>query len=146
MSKLCPYRAVMSTRTNSHIYVKTTSGMGAVTKHFQRGFYARTSNPASAPAKTAWTPPKFNFLYPPLKVCHLHTWEEETIICILLVQNFTRDTLPRKNQIFAQIHKSAKGLLLQYSGAALLCQGRIRFLLRYTKVLKACYCSIVVLH
>ena len=37
---------------------------------------------------------------------------------ILLVQNFTRDTLQRKNVIFAQIHKSAKGLLLQYSGAA----------------------------
>ena len=52
------------------------------------------------------------------KGCHLHTWEEETI-STLLVQNFTRDTLPRKNLIFAQIHKSAKGLLLQYSGAAL---------------------------
>ena len=52
------------------------------------------------------------------KGCHLHTWGEETII-ILLVQNFTRDTLPRKNLIFAQIHKSAKGLLLQYSSAAL---------------------------
>ena len=52
------------------------------------------------------------------KGCHLHTWGEE-IIGILLVQNFTRDTLPRKNLIFAQIHKSAKGLLLQYSGAAL---------------------------
>ena len=52
------------------------------------------------------------------KGCHLHTWGEETI-SILLVQNFTRDTLPRKNLIFAQIHKSAKGLLLQYSGAAL---------------------------
>ena len=50
---------------------------------------------------------------------HLHTWGEETIICIILVQNFTRDTLQRKNLIFAQIHKSAKGLLLQYSGAAL---------------------------
>ena len=49
------------------------------------------------------------------KGCHLHTWGEETI-SILLVQNFTRDTLPRKN---AEIHKSAKGLLLQYSGAAL---------------------------
>ena len=52
------------------------------------------------------------------KGCHLHTWGEETIR-ILLVQNFTRDTLQRKNVIFAQIHKSAKGLLLQYSGAAL---------------------------
>ena len=52
------------------------------------------------------------------KGCHLHTWGEETI-SILLVQNFTRDTLPRKNLIFAQIHKSAKGMLLQYSGAAL---------------------------
>ena len=50
------------------------------------------------------------------KGCHLHTWGEETIIGILLVQNFTRDTLQRKNVIFAQIHK---GLLLQYSGAAL---------------------------
>ena len=50
------------------------------------------------------------------KGCHLHTWGEETIIGI---QNFTRGTLPRKNLIFAQIHKSAKGLLLQYSGAAL---------------------------
>ena len=49
----------------------------------------------------------------------LHTWEEEIIIHILLVQNFTRDTLPRKNLIIAQIHKSAKGMLLQYSGAAL---------------------------
>ena len=38
---------------------------------------------------------------------------------ILLVQNFTRNTLPRKNLIFAQKHKSAKGMLLQYSGAAL---------------------------
>ena len=37
----------------------------------------------------------------------------------LLVQNFTRDTLPRKNLIIAQIHKSGKGMLLQYSGAAL---------------------------
>ena len=53
------------------------------------------------------------------KGCYLHTWGEETIIGILLVQNFTRDTLPRKNLIFAQIHKSAKGLLLQYIGAAL---------------------------
>ena len=53
------------------------------------------------------------------KGCHLHTWVEETIISILLVQNFTRDTLPRKNLIFAQIQKNAKGLLLQYSGAAL---------------------------
>ena len=43
---------------------------------------------------------------------------KETITSILLVQNFTRDTLPRKNLIFTQIHKSAKGLLLQYSGAA----------------------------
>ena len=51
------------------------------------------------------------------KGCHLHTWGEEKIIGILLVQNFTRDTLPRKNLIFAQMHKSAKGLLLQYSGA-----------------------------
>ena len=50
---------------------------------------------------------------------HLHTWGEETIIHILLVQNFTRDILPRKNLIIAQIHKSAKGMLLQYSGAAL---------------------------
>ena len=53
------------------------------------------------------------------KACHLHTWGEETIILILLLQNFTRDTLPRKSLIFAQIHKSAKGLLLQYSGAVL---------------------------
>ena len=53
------------------------------------------------------------------KGCHLHTWGEETIIGILLVQNFTRNTLPRKNLIFAQIHKSVKGMLLQYSGAAL---------------------------
>ena len=54
------------------------------------------------------------------KGCHLHTWGEETIIIgILLVQNFTRNTLPRKNLIFAQIHKSAKGMLLQFSDAAL---------------------------
>ena len=53
------------------------------------------------------------------KGCHLHTWGEETIIHILLVQNFTRDTLPMKNLTIAQIHKSAKGMLLQYSGAAL---------------------------
>ena len=52
------------------------------------------------------------------KGCHLPTWGEETI-SILLFQNFTRDILPRKNLIFAEIHKSAKGLLLQYSGAAL---------------------------
>ena len=52
--------------------------------------------------------------------CHFHTWGEETIVHILLVQNFTRDTLPRKNLIIAQIHKSAKGMLLQYCGAALL--------------------------
>ena len=38
---------------------------------------------------------------------------------MLLVQNFTRDTLPRKNLIIAQIHRSAKGMKLQYSGAAL---------------------------
>ena len=51
------------------------------------------------------------------KGCHLHTCGEKTIIHIILVQNFTRDiyTLPI---IFAQIHKSAKGMLLQYSGAA----------------------------
>ena len=49
----------------------------------------------------------------------MHTWGEETTIHILLVQNFTRDTSPRKNLIFAQIHKSSKGMLLQYSGAAL---------------------------
>ena len=53
------------------------------------------------------------------KGCHLHTWGDETIIGILLVQNFKKDTLPRKNLICAQIHKRAKGLLLQYSGAAL---------------------------
>ena len=54
------------------------------------------------------------------KGCHLHTWVEQTIIHIILVQNFTRrHTWPRKNLIFAQIHKSAKGMLLQYSGAAL---------------------------
>ena len=50
---------------------------------------------------------------------YLHNWGEETIKGILPVQNFTRDTLPRKNLIFAQIHKSAKGLLLQCRGAAL---------------------------
>ena len=54
------------------------------------------------------------------KGCHLHTWEEETIIHFYYqVQNFTRDTLLRKNLIIAEIHKSAKGMLLQYSGAAL---------------------------
>ena len=53
------------------------------------------------------------------KGCHLHTWGEETITHILLAQNFTRDALPRKNLIFAQVHKIAKGLLLQYSCAAL---------------------------
>ena len=53
------------------------------------------------------------------KGCHLHIWGKETIIGILLVQNFTRNTLPRKNLVFAQIHKGAKGLLLHYSGAAL---------------------------
>ena len=53
------------------------------------------------------------------KGCHLHTWGEDTKTGILLVQNFTRDTLPRKNLIFAQTQKSAKDLLLQYSGAAL---------------------------
>ena len=53
------------------------------------------------------------------KGCYFHTWGEETIIGILLVQNFTRDTLSRKNLIFAQVRKSAKGMLLQYSGAAL---------------------------
>ena len=52
------------------------------------------------------------------KGCHLHTWGEETIIGTLLVQNFTRNTLSRKNQIFAQIHKSAKEMIVQYSGAA----------------------------
>ena len=36
-----------------------------------------------------------------------------------VVQNFTRHTLPRNNLIFPQIHKSGKGMLLQYSGAAL---------------------------
>ena len=52
------------------------------------------------------------------KGCHFHTWGEETIIHIILVQNFTRDTWPSKNLIFAQMHKS-EGMLLQYSGAAL---------------------------
>ena len=52
------------------------------------------------------------------KSCYHHTCGEETIIHIILVQNFTRDTLPRKNLIFAEIHKSAKSMLLQYSGAA----------------------------
>ena len=47
------------------------------------------------------------------KGCHLHTWGEKTIIHIILVQNFTRDTLP-KNLV-----KSTKSMLLQYSGAAL---------------------------
>ena len=37
---------------------------------------------------------------------------------ILLVQKFTRGTLPKKNLIFAEIHKSAKSMLLQYRGAA----------------------------
>ena len=53
------------------------------------------------------------------KGCQLQSWGKETIIGILLVQNFTRNTLPRKNLIFAQIHKSVNGMLLQYSGAAL---------------------------
>ena len=44
------------------------------------------------------------------KGCHLHTWGEETIIGILLVLNFTGNTLPRKNLIFALIHKSVKGM------------------------------------
>ena len=52
------------------------------------------------------------------KGCHLHTWGEKTIIHIILVQNFTRDTLPN-NLIFAQIHKSTKSMLLQYSGVVL---------------------------
>ena len=47
------------------------------------------------------------------KGCHLHTWGEKTIIHIILVQNFTRDTLP-KNLV-----KSTKSMLLQYGGAAL---------------------------
>ena len=49
------------------------------------------------------------------KGCHLHTWGEETIIHILLVQNFTRDIYFAKEE--SQIHKSAKGMLLQHSGA-----------------------------
>ena len=53
------------------------------------------------------------------KGCHLHTWGEKTIIQIILVQKFTRDTLPWKDLNFAQIHKSAKGMILQYSVAAL---------------------------
>ena len=52
------------------------------------------------------------------KGCHLHTWGEKTIIHIILVHNFTSDTWPSKNLIFAQTHKS-EGMLLQYSGAAL---------------------------
>ena len=36
----------------------------------------------------------------------------------MLVQNFTRDTLP-KNLIFAQIHKSTKSMLLQYGDVVL---------------------------
>ena len=47
------------------------------------------------------------------KDCHLHTRGEKTLIHIMLVQNFTRDTLPRKNLRYT------KGMLLQYSGAAL---------------------------
>ena len=49
---------------------------------------------------------------------HLHTWGGKTIIHIILVKNFTRDTLP-KNLIFAHIHKSTKSILLQYSGVVL---------------------------
>ena len=48
------------------------------------------------------------------KGSNLHTWERK--------QQYTtssKHTLPRKNLIIAQIHKSAKGMLLQYSGAAL---------------------------
>ena len=49
------------------------------------------------------------------KGCHLHTWGEETIVH----STSSKDILPRKNLTIAQIHKSAKGMLLQYSGAAL---------------------------
>ena len=52
------------------------------------------------------------------KGCHLPTWGEETIVHSTS-SNFTKDILPRKNLTIAQIHKSAKGMLLQYSGAAL---------------------------
>ena len=52
------------------------------------------------------------------KGCHLHTWGEKTIIHIVLVQNFTRDTSP-KNVIFAHIHESTKSMLLQYRDAVL---------------------------
>ena len=58
---------------------------------------------------------------------HLHTWGEKTIIHIILVQNFTRDTWP-KNLIFAQIHKSTMSMLLQYSGAALVRDADIEML------------------
>ena len=49
------------------------------------------------------------------KGCHLHTWGEETIV------HSTSSKLHKGYfaKIIAQIHKSAKGMLLQYSGAAL---------------------------
>ena len=52
------------------------------------------------------------------KGCRLHTWGEKTIIHIILVQHFTRDTLP-KNLIIAHMHKSTNSMLLQYSGVVL---------------------------
>ena len=46
-------------------------------------------------------------------------WEGSFNRGTTVVQNFTKDILPRKNLTIAQIHKSAKGMLQQYSGAAL---------------------------
>ena len=53
------------------------------------------------------------------KGCHLHTWGEETIVHSTSSKLHKGYILPRKNLTIAQIHKSAKGMLLQYSGAAL---------------------------
>ena len=66
-------------------------------------------------------PAIFHTSLPP---CHpyisIHFMEMIFSTCIYSTSSkLHRNTLPRKNLIFAQIHKSAKGMLLQYSGAAL---------------------------
>ena len=52
------------------------------------------------------------------KGCHLHTWGEETIVHSTS-SKLHKGYFAKENLTIAQIHKSAKGMLLQYSGAAL---------------------------
>ena len=52
------------------------------------------------------------------KGCHLHTLGEETIVHSTS-SKLHKGYFAKENLTIAQIHKSTKGMLLQYSGAAL---------------------------